>query len=86
MPIDGTDCKNIVGYIEEICKTNGLINRMKHNEKEIRIFHKFDDKDIIKTINETILKTLEVAGHPFKIKKGDNMTILCQKNTPAAST
>jgi hypothetical protein len=74
--VEGTDCKDITVYIEEICRTSGLIYKMENNEKEIRIFHKFDDKGMIQTINETILKTLDLAGHNFKVKKGDKITIL----------
>lgn len=74
--VEDTDCKNITGYIEEICRTSGLIYKMEIKENEIRIFHKFDDKGVIRTINETILKTLDMAGHHFKMKKGDKITIL----------
>lgn len=77
--VEDTDCKNITAYIEEICKTNGLIYKMENNENEIRIFHKFDDKSVIHTINKTILKTLDIAGHHFDIKKGDKITTLSSK-------
>jgi len=78
--VEGTDCKNITAYIEEICKTSGLIYKIDYNENDIRIFHKFDDKGVIRTINETVLKTLELAGHNFKMKKGDKITILSQSS------
>lgn len=74
--VEGTDCKDITGYIEEICRTSGLIYKIQFNENEIRIFHKFDEKGVIQTINETILKTLDLAGHNFKLKKEDKITIL----------
>ena len=74
--VEDIDFKNITGYIEEICMTSGLIYRMENNENEIRIFHKFDEKGVIKTINETILKTLDLAGRHFELKKGDKITIL----------
>ncbi len=53
-----------------------MIYKIECNENEIRIFHKFDDKGVIQTINESILKTLDLAGHHFKMKKGDKITIL----------
>jgi hypothetical protein len=74
--VEDTDLKNIIAYIENICRTSGLIYKLENNENEIRIFHKFDDKGVIQAINETILKTLELAGHNFKTKKGDKITIL----------
>jgi len=80
--VEDTDCKNIIAYIEEICRTSGLIYKMENNENEIRIFHKFDDKGVIRTINETILKTLGLGGHHFKMKKGDKITILGQSTLP----
>lgn len=77
--IEEMDPKILAGYIEEIFRTNGLINKIELNEKEMRIFHKFDDKKIIRSINETIIKTMEAAGQKTILKKGDKMTILSWK-------
>ncbi len=77
--VEDTEFKDLTGYIEEIFRTNGLVYKMELNEKEIRIIHKFDDKDIVHTINETIIKIMEEAGHHFKIKKGDKMTVMSRK-------
>lgn len=77
--IEDTDYKSITRYIEEICKTNGLIYRMENNDNEVKIYHTFDDKEIIRTVNETIIKTLSMAGQHFVLKKGDKMTILSRK-------
>ena len=74
-----TEYGNVAAYIEEIFRTNGLIYKMEHGEKEIKIFHKFNDAGIIHTINETILKTLGIAGHSFDLKKGDKITVLSKK-------
>lgn len=76
---EDAEYSNIASCISEICRTNGLIHKMEHDENEIVIFHKFNDKGIIHTINETILKTLGVAGHHFELKKGDKMTVLRRK-------
>ncbi len=77
--IEDMDFKSLADYIEEMLRTNGLIYKMEQNEKEMRIFHKFDDKKIIQSINETIIKTMETAGQKSVIKKGDKMTILSWK-------
>jgi len=77
--VEDADYKTITGFIGDICRTNGLIYRMENNDNEVRIYHTFDDKEIIRTVNETIIKTLAVAGHQFVLKKGDKMTILSRK-------
>jgi hypothetical protein len=76
MPIGNIDNNKIIKFIEEICKTNGLIYRIEYDDSEIRVYHKFDDTDIISKINDTIIKTLETRGQYFELKKGDKMTIL----------
>ncbi|HEY9246036.1 MAG TPA: hypothetical protein VIO11_04235, partial [Candidatus Methanoperedens sp.] len=55
MPVEDTDYKVLMNFIEEICKTNGLIHKIEHNDNEIRIYHAFEDKDIICVINDTII-------------------------------
>lgn len=77
--IEDTDYKSITRYIEDICKTSGLIYRMEHNDNEIMIYHSLDDKEVISIVNETVLKTLAMAGQHFVLKKGDKMTILSRK-------
>jgi hypothetical protein len=76
IPIDDTDDNKIIKSIEEICKTNGLIYRIEYDNDEIRIYHSFDDTDIINKINDTIIKTLETRGRYFELKNGDKMTVL----------
>jgi hypothetical protein len=76
VPIEDIDYNKILKFIEEICKTNGLIYRIEYDDSEIRVYHKFDDMDIISKINDTIIKTLETRGQYFELKKGDKMTIL----------
>lgn len=78
VPVEDAGEKNIAGFIEEICKTCGLISKLEHNEHEIRIFHQFDDNGIINSINETIINTLERAGQHFELKKNGKMTVLNQ--------
>lgn len=41
------DYKNIAQFIDEILRTNGFIYRIEQGCDELRLFHKFDDKDII---------------------------------------
>ncbi len=77
--IGETDYESITKYIEYICRTSGLIYRMEHNNNEIRIYHLFDDKGVINIINETILKTLAMAGQRFVLKKGDKVTVMSRK-------
>lgn len=78
VPVEDLGVRNITRYIEEICRTNGLIHKMEQNDNEIKIFHQFDDMGIIDTVNKTIIKTLEMAGQDFKLKNGGKMTVLSQ--------
>lgn len=77
--IEDTDYQDILRFIKEICKAEGLMQNMEYSENEIRIYHKFNDKKIILHINETILKILEMSGQHFVLKKKDKMTILSRK-------
>lgn len=77
--VEDAGYRSITGFIGGVCKTNGLIYRMENSDNEVRIYHTFDDKDIIHTVNETIIKTLAMAGQQFVLKKGDKMTILSRK-------
>ncbi len=76
VPIEYTDYNKIIKFIEDICKSNGLIYKIEYDDIEIRLHHKFDDTDIISKINDTIIKTLKMRGKCFEIKTGDKMTIL----------
>ncbi len=51
-------------------------NTIEYDDNEIKVYHKFDDTDIINKINNTIIKTLETSGQYFELKKGDKMTVL----------
>lgn len=73
---DEVDFRKIISMSEEILVANGLLIKIENNDVEIKIFHKFDDENIINTINETIIKTLEISCQPFKIRKGGKITIL----------
>ncbi|KCZ73263.1 hypothetical protein ANME2D_00328 [Candidatus Methanoperedens nitroreducens] len=77
--VENTDYKDIIRFIEKICNTNGLIHRIEQDNNEIRIYHKFNDADIIRIVNDTIIKTLEISGQHFMLKKGDKITILSQR-------
>ncbi len=77
--IEDAEYPDIIQYIEKICKTNGLIERIETKNNEIKIYHIFDDRDVIQIINSTILKTLEMSGRHFMLKKRDKMTILSRK-------
>jgi hypothetical protein len=79
VPVEGTDYKVLVRFIEEIYKTNGLVHKIEHIDNEIRLYHAFEDKEIIHIINDTVIKTLEKSGQTFELRKGDKMTILNRK-------
>lgn len=74
--IDDVDYRQILRYIGNICRTNGLIERIDCDNGKIRIYHTFDDRDIIRIINDSIIKTLEMSGQNFVFKKKDKLTIL----------
>ncbi len=80
--IEDTDYQQITRFIEEICRTTGLIHKMEHNNNEIKIYHKFNDEGIIHTINNTIVNTLEMSGQNFMPKKSDKITILTRSQPP----
>jgi hypothetical protein len=73
--IEDADCHDIIRYISEICETNGLIIRIEHTDNEIKIFHIFNEIDIINIVNDTIIKTLELSGHHFILKKSGKVTM-----------
>ncbi len=64
--------------IKEILMTNGLIHKIECNKFGIKIYHMFNDTNIINTINETILNTLKISGQSFKLKKSSKITVLSQ--------
>ncbi|VVB95273.1 Uncharacterised protein [uncultured archaeon] len=74
--VEDTDYEHINRYIEELCKTNGLIQNLEYVDDEIRIFHTFDNINIIKSINDTLIKTLEAANQHFILKKNGRITVL----------
>jgi hypothetical protein len=73
--IECADCHDITKYISEICETNGLIIRIEHNENEIKIYHRFNEINIINIVNNTIIRTLEMSGHNFVLKKSGKVTL-----------
>ncbi|MDJ1423600.1 MAG: hypothetical protein M5U10_17025 [Candidatus Methanoperedens sp.] len=74
--IEDTDYQHITEFIEEICKTSGLIHKIEYNDNEIKIYHKFNDEGVINTINDTLINTLRMSGQNFMLKKSDKITIL----------
>jgi hypothetical protein len=78
--IEEADYRDMIRLVEEVCKTNGLINRIECHDNKIQIYHKFNDKDIIRVVNDTIIKTLEISGQHFVLKKGDKMTVFSIRN------
>lgn len=78
--VEDVDCRQILRYIENICRTNGLIERIESNSGEIRIYHTFSDRDIINTINETMIKILALSGQNFAPRKKDKLTILSRSD------
>lgn len=74
--IEDAECHDITKYISEICETNGLIIRIEYHDDEIKIYHRFNEMDIINLVNDTITRTLEISGHHFMIKKSGKVTML----------
>jgi hypothetical protein len=74
--VEDAECYDITKYISEICETNGLIIRIEHNDNEIKIYHRFNEMEIINLVNDTIIRTLEISGHHFMIKKSGKVTML----------
>ncbi|NJD77863.1 MAG: hypothetical protein FIB08_12340 [Candidatus Methanoperedens sp.] len=77
--IDDIDYKHLVRYIEEICKTNGLIQRLEYNDNQIRIFHTLDNH-FSQSVNDTVIKTLEASNHHFMLKKKGKITTLSRNH------
>ena len=71
--------QSIIRFIGEILKANGLIYRIEHDENEIQVYHKFDERNINRIINRTIIKTLRKSDQHFVIGKEDKMTILSRR-------
>jgi hypothetical protein len=74
--IEDADYHDITKYISEICETNGLIIRIEQNENEIKIYHRFNEMEIINLVNDTITRTLEISGHHLMLKKSGKVTML----------
>lgn len=74
--IEETNYQQVIRMIEELLVTNGLIYKIECSDSKIRIYHKFDDENIINTVNDTIIKTLEISGQLFKIKTSSKNTVL----------
>ncbi len=79
--VEDTDYQQITRYIEEICRTSGLINKMEYNDSEIKIYHKFNDEGIIHAINGTLINTLKMSGQNFMPRKSDKITILTRSQS-----
>ncbi|MDF1530790.1 MAG: hypothetical protein P1P72_00510 [ANME-2 cluster archaeon] len=77
--IEDEDCINVAKYISEICETNGLIMRIENIDDEIKIYHRFNEMNIINLANDTIIRTLEISGNHFMIKKSGKVTMLSRK-------
>ncbi len=74
--IEDIDYHHIIRYIDDICKTNGFLQEIEYNDKEIRLYHFFDDEGIINIVNQSIVKTLKLSGQLFMIRKNEKITIL----------
>lgn len=74
--LEEIDYEHILRMMDEILTTSGLIHKIEYSNNEIIIYHKFDNEKIIKTINETILKTIKISGQLFNIKKSSKITKL----------
>ncbi|MFZ3168818.1 MAG: hypothetical protein WA130_14485 [Candidatus Methanoperedens sp.] len=74
--LEEIDYEHILRMMDEILTTSGLIHKIEYSNNEIIIYHKFDNEKIIKTINETILRTLKISSQIFNIKKNSKITKL----------
>lgn len=74
--VEEVDYRDITRFIKEICTTIGLMYNMEHDPNEIKIYHKINDINVIRSINDTVIKTLEITDHHFIVKKEDKTTIL----------
>ncbi len=74
--IETFNLHNLICFIDEILKANGLIYRIEQSGNEIRLYHKFDEKEVVSLINKTIINVLGMSGQYFVIKKEDKLTIL----------
>lgn len=74
--VEDTGYQEITRMIEEVFISNGILDRIESNNDEMKIFYKFDDDKIINTVNETILRTLQLSGQAFTIKKNSKITIM----------
>lgn len=77
--VENINYQDIVRFIGEILGTNGLIYRIEHDDNEIKVYHKFDERKIIRIINKTIINLLGISGQHFVPRKESKMTILSRE-------